>query len=164
MTRTVVFVHGGWVTPRCWDPFVSHFASRGFRTLAPAWPGKDRSVDAIREDPSPLVGLGIEQIVDHYERIARSLDEPCSIDTARPGSISRTRTAHRCCSSPGWRTAPCHRSSQGEHFALTAPHRFGELRTFPGRTHWIIAQPGWEEVADSCIDWIASVRRDPPAE
>ena len=23
--KTVVFVHGGWVTPACWDPFVSFF-------------------------------------------------------------------------------------------------------------------------------------------
>lgn len=32
-----------------------------------------------------------------------------------------------------------------------------ELRTFPGRTHWIIAQPGWEEVAQGCVDWLSSV-------
>ncbi len=27
-----------------------------------------------------------------------------------------------------------------------------EFRAFPGRTHWIIAQPGWE-VADTAIEW-----------
>ena len=74
--KTVVFIHGGWVTPACWDPFVSFFEARGYRCLAPAWPGKDRSVEAIRADPSPLAGLGIAEIVDHYERIVRSLDEP----------------------------------------------------------------------------------------
>ena len=26
-------------------------------------------------------------------------------------------------------------------------------REFSGRTHWLIAAPGWEEVADHCIDW-----------
>ena len=74
--QTVVFVHGGWVTPACWDPFVSFFEARGSRCLAPAWPGKERSVESIRADPSPLAGLGIAEIVDHYERIIRSLDEP----------------------------------------------------------------------------------------
>ena len=30
-----------------------------------------------------------------------------------------------------------------------------DYREFPGRTHWIIAQPGWEEVADHAMDWLA---------
>lgn len=38
--------------------------------------GKDRSVEAIRADPSPLAGLGVGEIVEHYDRIVRSLDEP----------------------------------------------------------------------------------------
>ncbi len=29
-----------------------------------------------------------------------------------------------------------------------------ELKEFPGRTHWLIASPGWEEVADYAIDWV----------
>jgi len=28
-----------------------------------------------------------------------------------------------------------------------------ELREFPGRTHWICMQDGWEEVADAAIEW-----------
>jgi pimeloyl-ACP methyl ester carboxylesterase len=30
-----------------------------------------------------------------------------------------------------------------------------DYREFPGRTHWILRQPGWEEVADHVMDWIA---------
>ena len=30
-----------------------------------------------------------------------------------------------------------------------------DYREFPGRTHWIIRQPGWEEVADHAMDWLA---------
>jgi hypothetical protein len=30
-----------------------------------------------------------------------------------------------------------------------------DYRAFPGRTHWIVGQPGWEEVADYVMDWIA---------
>jgi len=76
VSRTVVFIHGGWVTPACWDPFRSWFEARGYRCLAPAWPGKDRPIEAIRLDPSPLAGLGINAIVDSYEAIIRSLEEP----------------------------------------------------------------------------------------
>jgi hypothetical protein len=32
-----------------------------------------------------------------------------------------------------------------------------DLRFFAGRTHWLIAQDGWEEVAQACIDWIGSL-------
>jgi pimeloyl-ACP methyl ester carboxylesterase len=30
-----------------------------------------------------------------------------------------------------------------------------DYREFPGRTHWIVGQPGWEEVADYAMDWLA---------
>ncbi|TAK00163.1 MAG: alpha/beta hydrolase, partial [Chloroflexota bacterium] len=76
MSRTVVFIHGGWVTPASWDRFVPYFEAQGYRCLAPAWPGKDRPIEEIRSDPSPLAGLGIAEIVDHYASIIRGLDEP----------------------------------------------------------------------------------------
>jgi pimeloyl-ACP methyl ester carboxylesterase len=76
VTGTIVFIHGAWVTADCWDRFVPFFEARGYTCLAPSWPGKDRSVEAIRADPSPLAGLGIAEIVAHYERIIRDLPEP----------------------------------------------------------------------------------------
>ena len=76
MTKRIVFLHGAWVTPRCWDQMLPWFEAKGYECLAPAWPGKDRSVEDIRRDPSPLKGLGIGEIVAHYEAIVRGLDEP----------------------------------------------------------------------------------------
>lgn len=76
MTRTIVFIHGAWVTGDCWDRFVPFFEAKGYRCLAPSWPGKDRPVEAIRADPSALAGLGIGEIVDHYAAIIKGLDEP----------------------------------------------------------------------------------------
>ena len=76
MARTIVFIHGAWVTPACWGRMLPWFEARGYRCLAPAWPGKDRSVEEIRADPSPLRGLGIGEIVDHYDRFIRGLPEP----------------------------------------------------------------------------------------
>jgi pimeloyl-ACP methyl ester carboxylesterase len=261
MSPPVVFIHGGWVTPRCWDPFVSYFEARGYRCLAPAWPGKDGPVEAIRADPSSLAGLGIGQIVDHYEAIVRSLDEPpilighsfgglftqilmdrglgaagIVIDSAAPRGVftlepSSLLSLGRVLAIPfGWRkvvrwtftefryafvhTMPAEAARRiwdeqivpdsGRPFFEAAfsmldrrspatvnfanPRRaplllvagladralppaiarrtlraYGaspartELREFPGRTHWIIAQPGWEEVAQSCIEWLESV-------
>jgi pimeloyl-ACP methyl ester carboxylesterase len=76
VSRTIVLIHGAWVTPLSWQPFIGFFEERGYTCIAPAWPGKDRSVEAIRADPSPLIDLGIAEIVDHYERIIRELSEP----------------------------------------------------------------------------------------
>jgi pimeloyl-ACP methyl ester carboxylesterase len=261
MSKTVVFIHGGWVTPACWDPFVSYFEARGYRCLAPAWPGKDRPVEEIRADPSPLAGLGIDSIVDHYAGVIRELEEPpilvghsfgglfvqllidrglgaagIAIDSAPPKGIfafapTTLLSLGRILAIPfGWRKVvhwsyPEYRFAfvhtmapeeqrriwddqivpdsgrpffeagysfldrrsparvdfanpdrapllfiSGEADRAMAPstvrrmyraHRASPARTdflsFPGRTHWIIAQEGWEEVAGSCEDWIDSL-------
>jgi pimeloyl-ACP methyl ester carboxylesterase len=74
--RPIVFIHGAWVTPLSWEPFLGFFQDRGYDCTAPAWPGKDRPVDEIRRDPSALAGLGIARIAAHYERIVRAMPEP----------------------------------------------------------------------------------------
>jgi hypothetical protein len=43
------------------------------------------------------------------------------------------------------------------HRAHQASPARTDFRSFPGRTHWLIAQDGWEEVAQGCIDWIGSL-------
>lgn len=73
---TVVFIHGLWMTPLCWEHWVERFAGRGYRVVAPSWPGMEGGVDAVRRDPSAIAGLGIAEIVDHYERIIRGLPRP----------------------------------------------------------------------------------------
>lgn len=258
MPRTVVFLHGAWVTPSCWDPFLGFFEARGYRCLAPAWPGKDRPVEAIRADPSPLAGLGIAEIVASYEQVIRGLDEPpllighsfgglfvqllldrglgaagVAIDPAPPRGVpvfepSAFRSLLGVLLTPrGWRkvvrwtfgnfryafvhTLP-EAVARAAYEAQVVPEtgrvffqgalslfdrhspatvRFAntdraplliiggasdhivpasavrrtfrkyrpaaaitEYREFPGRTHWIIAEPGWEEVATAAAEWL----------
>ncbi len=77
MTRSIVLIHGAWVTPLCWESFQPFFEERGYSAIAPPWPGKEDLVEAQRLNPSPtLKGLGIGEIVDHYERILAELSEP----------------------------------------------------------------------------------------
>jgi pimeloyl-ACP methyl ester carboxylesterase len=60
----------------CWDRFKSYLESKGYQVLAPSWPYKDRSVQALRDNPDQqLAHLGVKEIVDHYDRIIRSLPE-----------------------------------------------------------------------------------------
>ncbi len=43
---------------------------------APEWPRKQGDVEELREDAEALEGLGLTEIVDHYEGLINALDEP----------------------------------------------------------------------------------------
>lgn len=73
--QTVVLIHGMWMTPRSWDDWIDHYRDRGYKAIAPGWPGV-KDPEETRLDPSPLKGLGVTQIVDHYEQVIRALEQP----------------------------------------------------------------------------------------
>lgn len=75
-SRTIVLIHGLWMTPRSWDRFRGFYEQRGYEVLAPAWPRMNGDVEEVRRDPSALAGLGLREIVDWYDRIVRALPEP----------------------------------------------------------------------------------------
>ena len=72
----IVLIHGLWLTPRSWEGWKERFESRGYQVLTPAWPHMDGDVEEIRRDPSPLNGLGVAEITDHYANIIGGLDQP----------------------------------------------------------------------------------------
>ena len=77
MTKTVIFIHGAWMTPASWGGFPTVFESAGFTTSAPAWPYMERPVADLRESPADeLHNLGITDIVDHYAAAIAQLPEP----------------------------------------------------------------------------------------
>jgi pimeloyl-ACP methyl ester carboxylesterase len=73
---TIVLIHGLWLTARSWQGWIERYQMAGYTVLAPNWPGLEGDVEAIRRDSSPLWGLKIKTVVDHYERIIRRLDAP----------------------------------------------------------------------------------------
>ena len=73
---TIVLIHGLWMTPRSWEKWIERYEARGYRVIAPSWPGLEGEVEALRADPSPLADLSAEKILAHYERIIRELDSP----------------------------------------------------------------------------------------
>lgn len=75
--KTIILIHGAWVTPACWTPFKEYFESLGYRVLAPAWPGKEGTVrEQQKTSNQKLAGLGIGEIVEHYAKIIESEPEP----------------------------------------------------------------------------------------
>ncbi|WP_146648181.1 alpha/beta hydrolase [Labilithrix luteola] len=76
MSKTVMFIHGAWLTPASWDLFRSRFEAAGFDTIAPAWPLEHMPIERLRNDPHPDLGkLTVGKIVDHYEKLVRALPE-----------------------------------------------------------------------------------------
>ena len=73
---TIVLIHGFWVTPRSWEKWVERYENKGYRVLAPAYPGLEVEVEALNEDPSPIEALTVPAIVEHYEGIIDELDSP----------------------------------------------------------------------------------------
>ena len=77
ITKDIVFIHGAWVTPLCWEHFQPFFEERGYRTQAPPWPGKDPSIEEQRAIPSSqLLALGVKQIVNQYASIIEASPTP----------------------------------------------------------------------------------------
>ena len=74
--NTIVLIHGLWMTPRSWENWIDHYRGRGFEVLAPAYPGMEVEVEALRRDSSPIAGLTIEGVARHYESLIRALPHP----------------------------------------------------------------------------------------
>jgi pimeloyl-ACP methyl ester carboxylesterase len=70
----IVLVHGLWLSPRSWEGWKERFEGRGHQVLAPAWPHMPAEVEEVRRDPSPLNGLGVAEITDHYAEVIEGLD------------------------------------------------------------------------------------------
>ncbi|HWJ64307.1 MAG TPA: alpha/beta hydrolase, partial [Acidimicrobiales bacterium] len=69
-------IHGFWVTPRSWEGWIDHYEQRGFRVIAPAYPGLEAEVEALNADPAPIEALTAPKIVEHLEAVVGGLDAP----------------------------------------------------------------------------------------
>jgi len=72
----LMFVHGAWLSSRSWETYLDYFGKRGFAVSAPEWPRKHGDVEEMRETGEDSKGLGVAEIVDHYDGLIRELDEP----------------------------------------------------------------------------------------
>jgi alpha-beta hydrolase superfamily lysophospholipase len=64
------------MTPRSWEHWVEHYRQKGYTVLAPAYPGLDVEVEALRADPSPIAALTIPETVASLETLIQGLATP----------------------------------------------------------------------------------------
>lgn len=255
-SHTVVFIHGMFMTPLCWEKWEPYFQSHGYRTFAPAWPEHDQPIESQRAShPNPrLAALTLGAVLDHYRTFLRSLDEKpilvghsmgglivqillqeglgaagIAIDSAPPKGVislkysflksnwpaispsakidepiwmsfdsfqyafvstlplSEQQAAYaryvvpesrRIGKGPTTETAQLNfqkarpplllLAGAKDHIIPSSLNRdnfdkyrktpaITDFREFPERTHWIIAQEGWEEVAEYVLNWLSGV-------
>ncbi len=88
--KTILFITGAFIHNSCWDQWKSYFESKGYRTLAPAWPHKERSPEALRNgQPNPDIASNrLSDLTDFFAQIAKSLPaEPILIGHSIGGLI-----------------------------------------------------------------------------
>ncbi|MCW3838234.1 alpha/beta hydrolase [Sphingomonas canadensis] len=77
MPRTIVLVHGAWVTPASWQPFRQRIEAAGHVVHTPSWPlieGLDaRTINAAV--PAGFGALALGEIVDHLAAFIAALPE-----------------------------------------------------------------------------------------
>jgi pimeloyl-ACP methyl ester carboxylesterase len=258
MARTIVLIHGAWLTPAAWERFKTRYEGKGHKVIAPPWPMMDRPIADLRANPDPkLKKLSVDDIVHHYEAIIRKLAEPpiiighsfgglitellldrglgavgVALDPALPGGVppppamlksaapiflewegwnkvltmsfksfsetfantlpkSEKRAAYDAfiVPAPGriyWQDALGIRTGLKKGNPLRAPllltcgekdltvtpgsvksalkiqkksPALSEYKEFPGRSHFLFYEKGWEEVADYALDWALKNQR-----
>jgi pimeloyl-ACP methyl ester carboxylesterase len=73
---TIVLIHGLWMTPRCWEHWIPRYERRGYRVIAPAYPGFEGEVEALRADPTPIERVTVPDTVEHLAGIVSELESP----------------------------------------------------------------------------------------
>jgi len=258
MSKTILLVHGAWVTTNCWTNFRDLFEAKGHKVVVPAWPYLDQPVEELRRHPDPrLAKLTIKNLVDHFEEQVRALPAPpvlighsfgglivqmlldrglgaagVAIDAGPPRGVLPSFTAIKSAMPVllawrGWKrilsmsfesfsktfanTLPANEQRAAyDKYIIPAPGRIyfqaalgmgnavhfknpkrppllliaaeqdrtstpsmvrtmyrkhsaatsrTDIMEFPGRSHWLIAEPGWEEVADKALAWAEAQAR-----
>ena len=92
-SKTIVFITGAFVSHHGWKAWQSYFESKGYKTIAPAWPHKDAPAAELRNrqpDDTALATLTLTELIDHYAAIVKALPEkPILIGHSLGGMITQ---------------------------------------------------------------------------
>ena len=92
---SIVLVHGFWVTPRSWENWIAHYEAKGYKVIAPAYPGFEVEVEALNEDDTPIVEARVPAIVENFENAIKELDsDPIIIGHSAGGAFTQVLLDH----------------------------------------------------------------------
>src|SRR5215813_3076305 len=73
---TIVMINGLWMTALSWEQWIKHYVEKGYRVIAPNWPGMEGDIEDLRRDPSSFARHQLSDVVDHCEQVIRDLENP----------------------------------------------------------------------------------------
>jgi len=91
-SKTIVFIHGMFMTPKAWDKWQTYFQEQGYTTIAPAWPLHDTSLTQQRTAAAQetLGKLTLDEVVESYRKVIKNLPEkPIVIGHSMGGLVAQ---------------------------------------------------------------------------
>jgi len=88
--KTIMFVHGMFMTPKAWDNWQPYFQKLGYTTIAPAWPLHGGTLEQQRtpEAQAALGKLTLDEVIESYRKVLRQLPEkPIAIGHSMGGLV-----------------------------------------------------------------------------
>jgi len=76
-TSHIVLIHGMFMNHLCWENWIPRYQARGYKVIAPSWPGRDKPVETLhRNHPdSHLARLRLSDVVESMANVIQALDE-----------------------------------------------------------------------------------------
>jgi len=86
----VVFIHGLWLLPTSWEPWVRLFQDNGYAPITPGWPDDPETVAEAKEHPEVFANKTVGQVADHYAAvIGRLTEKPAVIGHSFGGLLAQ---------------------------------------------------------------------------
>lgn len=91
-SKTIVLIHGMFLTPESWAGWKAYFEAAGYTVHAPAWPLHDAAPKAMRDKhPDAKLGaLELKDVLDRYRTFIQALPEkPILIGHSMGGLVTQ---------------------------------------------------------------------------
>lgn len=95
MTPKIIFIHGMFLNPKSWEPWLEFFKAQGYECEAPPWPLHEGEPAHLRENiPVSLGTLGMNAVYQHYAALlAKETTPPVVIGHSMGGLVMQKLAA-----------------------------------------------------------------------
>ena len=154
----VVFIHGLWLLPSSWDRWAELFEQAGYAAVTPSWPDDPETIDEARAHPEVFAGKTLGQVADHVAAPGAPLFQAATanlnprtevkVDTKNPARGPLLIISGEKDNTVPWAIANASYKRQKRNPGVT------EITELPDRGHSLVIDSGWEEVAQTALDFV----------
>src|SRR5688572_18105285 len=76
-SKTVVFIHGAFVTHQTWNNWAVYFEQKGYNVIVPPWPHRDKEAEVLRSGQydAEIASTRLVDLVRFYSALIKDLPE-----------------------------------------------------------------------------------------